>query len=266
MKFGCCLNMIATADNGIGLEHMNDLKELGYDYAELPLAEMMALPENDFEQLLNKLDNARIPCEACNNFFPHWLRLTGREVDQDIIYEYVCKALERAVRLGAKVIVFGSGKAKHVPKDFPLEDGYAQIAGLLKMIAPIAEEKDIVIVIEPLRKAECNLINTFAEGCRLARSVESEAIKVLVDFYHLTEEGEPVKSIKGYGRDYLRHVHFARPKSRMYPLNIEEAEYGPFIDALKSIQYDARISCEAYTKDFLRDGANALQFFKENFT
>jgi len=264
MKVGCCLNMIASTSDGIGLEHIHYLKKLGYDYAELPLAQIMALPEDEFRHLLVTVEEAGIPCEACNNFFPSELRLTGKDVDSDKIDDYVGKALERARKLGTKIVVFGSGKAKNIPEEFPLNEGYTQIVELLRRIAPIAREKNIVIVIEPLRKEECNLINTFKEGCQLADCIETEEIRVLVDFYHLTQEGESIEYLKEHGVDYLRHVHFANPQGRVYPTTIDEADYGPFIEALKAIQYDARISCEAYSKDFLLDGSNALCFLKQN--
>ena len=100
----------------------------------------------------------------------------------ELILGYVEKALKRAKALGVSNVVFGSGGAKNVPEGFPIEQGYEQIVTLLKRIAPVASGYGITIVIEPLRKAECNLINTFEEGCRLAKDVNDPAIRVLGRF------------------------------------------------------------------------------------
>ena len=52
MRFGCCLNMIAKGPDGTGIEYIEALAKAGFDYAELPLAEMMALPDGQFQELL----------------------------------------------------------------------------------------------------------------------------------------------------------------------------------------------------------------------
>lgn len=265
MKFGCCLNMVSSIPGGTGIEYINKLSELGYDYAELPLAEMMNLSEEDFHQLRSHIGKSGIKCEVCNNFFPGTYRLTGNNVDFNKIMTYVENALSRAMSLGVQYVVFGSGKAKNVPENFPLEQGYLQVVDLLKMVGPIAQKNNITIVIEPLNKGECNLINTFAEGCKLAKDVDHNNVKVLVDFYHLSVEQEPVENVLKEGRTFLRHVHFANPNGRVYPELMKEYNYKPFIDTLKKIGYEERISCEAYVQDFDRQALEAIRFFKNNF-
>lgn len=250
MRFGCCLNMVATGPDKTGFEHLGTLKESGFDYVELPLAEMMALSDETYAQLRQALRQYDVPCEVCNNFFPTTMRLTGPDADPSAAMDYVHKALRRAGELGVEYVVFGSGKAKNVPEGFSRERAYEQVTQLLQDISPVAGTHGISIAIEPLRKAECNLINTFEEGCRLARDVSRPNIRVLVDFYHLTVEAEPPARVRELGREYLGHVHFANPTGRVYPLREDEADYLPFMRALHAAGYDGRISCEAYTDDF----------------
>lgn len=250
MRFGCCLNMVASNPDGTGREHLRTLKESGFDYAELPLAEMMALSDESFRALGEDLKRYAIACEVCNNFFPGTIRLTGPDADLTRVMPYVRQAMERAGSLGVKRVVFGSGKAKNVPDGFSMKRGYEQIVALLQAVSPIADAQGITIVIEPLRQAECNLINTFREGCCLARDVNCKNISVLVDFYHLTVEKESPAVLCELGPQFLQHVHFANPTGRVYPLHKDEADYLPFIHALHTAGYDQRISCEAYTNDF----------------
>ena len=266
MKFGCCLNMVATQSDGTGIEWIETLAECGYDYVEMPTAQMMALDDGQFAALKARIAAAGVPCETSNNFFPTTLRLTGPDVDMDAIMDYVRRALARAEQLGVQYMVFGSGPAKHVPDGFPMEEGYRQVVQLLKNVAPVAREHGVTIVIEPLRKPECNLINSFAEGVQLAKDVDDPNVRVLVDFYHLTEENEPVRHLLEDGRAFLRHVHFANPTGRVYPVSADEADYRPFIDALKEIGYDLHVSCEAYAPNgFAQDAPIAKRFFEEQF-
>ena len=266
MKFGCCLNMVSTQPDGTGIEWIETLSAAGFDYAELPAAQMMALDEEAFGALCGKVKASGIPCETSNNFFPAFMRLTGPDADLSSILEYVRRTAARLQMLGVQFLVFGSGPAENVPDGFPREEGYRQVVQLLKEAAPIVRAHGITIVIEPLRRAECNLINTFAEGVQLARDVDEEAVKVLVDFYHLTEEAEPLQHLIDSGGEYLRHVHFANPAGRLIPSLRDETDYGPFIGALKEIGYDLRVSCEAYAAgSFPADITAAKRFFEERF-
>lgn len=266
MRFGCCLNMVAAQPDKTGIEWIEKLAEYGFDYVELPIAQMMELSDKDFELLKKRLLAAGIPCETGNNLFPTTMRLTGPDVNIETIRAYAEKTFFKEASLGVEYCVFGSGPAKNVPEGFPKEKGFSQVVGMLREIAGIARKNGIGIVIEPLRKEECNLINTFEEGVELAKAVNEENVKVLVDFYHLTEEREPVSHIVKDGREFLRHVHIANPTGRVFPAIFTEADYGPFIEALHTAGYDARISCEAYSPNgFEKDAPTAIDFFRKYF-
>lgn len=266
MRFGCCLNMVATKPDKTGMEWIEKLAEYGFDYAELPIAQLMELSDGDFETLKKRLKATGIQCETGNNLFPVTMRLTGPDTNIETIKEYAEKAFFKEASLGVEYCVFGSGPAKNVPDGFPKEKGLSQVVSMLREIAGIAQKNGIGIVIEPLRKEECNLINTFEEGVELARAVNEENVKVLIDFYHLTEEKESVSHIVKDGREFLRHVHIANPVGRVYPKVFTEADYGPFIEALHTVGYDARISCEAYSLNgFDKDAPAAVEFFRQYF-
>ena len=266
MRFGCCLNMVATQSDGTGQEWLEALAQSGFDYVEMPTAQMMELDEEQFAALRERIQRTGLSCETSNNFFPTWFRLTGPQAELTPVMDYARRALARAEALGVEHLVFGSGPAKQVPEGFPLEEGYCQVVKLLQQLAPLAGDHGVTIVIEPLRRAECNLINTFAEGVQLARDVNDAHVRVLVDFYHLTEEAEPVQHLLDSGREFLHHVHFANPCGRVFPVRGDEADYRPFIDALKAVGYDGRVSCEAYAPNgFVHDAPIARRFFETQF-
>lgn len=255
MKYGCCLNMNARDDTGIGWEDIPVIKEAGFDYVELPLAEVMNLSHDGVEKLRKSLEKAGIPCEACNNFYPGDLRLTGENTDWEKISQYTARALERAEYLGAQIVVFGSGTAKRIPDGFPEEQGYEQIVKLLRMVGNEARKHSVVVAVEPLRKAECNIINTFEEGCRLSDDVGCENVKNLVDLYHLAVEKEPVSHIGDLGMKKLVHVHIANPQGRLFPKPDDPCLplYEEMADEFRKIRYNGRVSCEAYTENIQRD-------------
>ncbi|HSB04133.1 MAG TPA: sugar phosphate isomerase/epimerase family protein, partial [Thermodesulfobacteriota bacterium] len=235
--------------------------ESGFDYVELPLAQMMDLNDEEFFSLKERVDLSGLKCEVCNNFFPVHIRLTGNAVDYGKIEEYLDKALGRAAQLGVKVIVFGSPKSKNVPEGYPMDKAWSQLVELLRTIDPLGRAKGITIVIEPLCKLESNIINTAAEGFQLSRAVDRENIKLLVDYYHLVMEKEDPDIILSAG-SYIKHVHFANPAGRGYPVETEDG-YFRFVNLLKRIGYEGRMSVEALTKDFSHDAKRSVEILRQ---
>lgn len=257
MRFGCCTSMIAPGSDPVGVEAIGTLAELGYDYVELSLAHMAALSDADFQALAARVEGSGLVCEACNNFFPAAVRLTGPETSLPAALDYAARAMERAERLGARIVVFGSSGAKNVPPGFPREQAWGQISDLLGRLGPMAESRGITIAIEPINRLESNIVNTVAEGLRLMREVGHANIRLLVDFYHLCMESEDPLVLLEAGEG-IRHVHLARLEGRGFPTRAE-GNFAPFFDALGRTGYGGRCSIEAYTNDFATDARQALE-------
>ena len=210
------------------------------------------------------------------------------DVDEQAIRAYYAKALEHAATLGVKSIVFGSAGAKRVPEGFDMDRAYQQVVQVTRETGEAAAKYGITIVIEPVRMPDCNIINTFAEGVQLAKTVGLDNVKVLIDFYHMVCEKENPEVLRKYGKEYLRHVHFSYPSIpeidgvrdpdnirtifegelhrrgwwRTFPSCREEWDYTDFIQALKDCGYQGRVSLEAPVTDFDRQAQEALAFMK----
>ena len=76
IKFGCCVSLLASRDDPAGLNNLQSVSDVGFDYVELPLAELMQLSDKEFDRLLLQLEGLCLPCESCNNLFPETIRLT----------------------------------------------------------------------------------------------------------------------------------------------------------------------------------------------
>jgi D-psicose/D-tagatose/L-ribulose 3-epimerase len=261
MRIGYCTNLIATQIDGTGSEWIEKGQENGFDYVELPLAQMVDLNDEEFSSLKEKVGSSGLKCEACNNFFPASIRLTGNDVDYGKTEAYLDKALGRAAQLGVKVIVLGSPKSKNVPEGYPMDKAWSQLVELLRNIDPLVRTRGITVVIEPLNKGESNIINTAAEGLRLAKAADRENIKLLIDYYHLVMEKEDPEIILDAGF-YIKHIHFGNPAGRVYPTEKMDG-YIRFMDLLKRIGYEGRISIEAYTKDFCHDAKRSVEMLRQ---
>jgi sugar phosphate isomerase/epimerase len=257
---GCCGSMISPSTDPIGIEIVETMAEIGFDYTELSLSDIAALPEGAFADLARRVERSRIQCEACNNFFPRTIRLTGAEARLHVALDYARHALDRAARLGARIVVFGSSGAKNVPVGFSRGAAWHQIVELLQQLGSIATQHNLTIAIEPINKLESNIINLAAEGLRLAREVSHPNIQLLVDFYHLMMEHEDPAIIMEAG-PAICHLHFAKVEGRVFPAERDPA-YARFFEAMRSIQYSGRCSIEAYTHDFPTDARRAIRILR----
>jgi Sugar phosphate isomerases/epimerases len=263
MDIGCCCNMIATRKDGIGFEWVRELTKIGYDYIELPLAQIMALSEDEFQELREQMGSYGIRCRACNNFFPVSVRLTGRDVNDSVISDYVAAAVRRASGLGAESIVFGSSGAKNVPDGFSVERAWEQLVHLLRLIDSIVASAGIVVAIEPLNRRESNIVNTVAEGLKLAQETDREHIRLLVDYYHLIAEDGDIASVTR-AAGYLSHLHIANPAGRHFPSENDKADYSEFLKCVHDAGYAGKISVEAYSTDVVHDASGALEYLKHS--
>lgn len=78
MGFGCCVNLLATPDDPVGLQWLERVVAVGFDYVELPVAEMMLLDDTAFADLVHRLKALELRCMSCNNFSPSICGLLAR--------------------------------------------------------------------------------------------------------------------------------------------------------------------------------------------
>lgn len=261
MRYGCCVNMVTQMADVSGTDVLPVLKEIGYDYAELSLSHLCALDEEHFRNVCNDLLSVGLPVEVCNNFFPPSLSLISPSVDINLIKEYLEKAFRRAIELGIKVIVFGSGGARSVPENIRFTEAFQRLVQILRLINSYATSHKILIAIEPLRKNECNIINTYSEALILADMSNCSNVHCPLDIFHLFDEKENISVIEKKP-ERLVHVHFAEPKGRIFPIEANKKYYSTIVQHIMQTGYNQRISIEAYSKNFRNDASKALRLMK----
>ena len=173
------------------------------------------------------------------------LKNTGEEANLVLAEEYIARAVERAARLGAKRIVFGSSGAKNVPAGFSHDRAFEQIKDILCTASRYVQPEGIIIVIEPLNREESNIIQNLMDGDRLVQAADCTNVQLLVDYYHFSMEQESLEILRQV-MPKIRHVHFAEPKGRSFPSG-PTTEYEAFFQVLREGGYSDGVSVEAYS-------------------
>lgn len=253
MKIGVCV--------GTDMEKIRIAKEIGYDYVESNCGDLVKASDEKIEEM----KNAGIPVLTANCFIG--LRIVGPERDDEKISEYLAKLFERASYLGLEYLVFGSSGARKKPDDMSLEEVKAQTVDFLKKhVVPNCEKYNIKIAIEPLRKQECNWLNTIENGVEIAEMTGSPYINVLCDVKHMYEGNDSFENITRFA-DKLIHAHTSNPigneeHNRTYPASGDEFNQDDFVIPVKEAGI-ASCSIEAGVTDFEADAGKAYEVLKK---
>ncbi|MCM8901793.1 sugar phosphate isomerase/epimerase [Caldicoprobacter algeriensis] len=252
MKIGVCT----------GVENIKKMEDIGFDYIEPSVVSIAKMNDEEFNAAMNLVDGSNIKCEAFNVLFPGNIRLTGSEVDEGGIKDYLERAFARVSRLGAKVIVFGSGGARKIPDGWSREEAWKQLVRIARIAGDVAAEYGLTIAMEPLNTSETNILNSVEEGLRFVTDVGHTHVKLLADFYHMRRENEDMDVLVKAG-SIIAHLHIANSNGRVCPLDRSEDVYDAFFQKLKEVGYQGRISIEAGIKDVDRDAPVGLNLLRE---
>ena len=250
MRFGLCS------------DRFEYVKSLGFGYVELSLSSIATMSDEEIENMRAELERAQIKAEAFNCFCRSALKLS-QDIDLDAIKEYAERALDRASKLGARVIVVGSGSARRISEGYSVEAAEENFKNALCTIADVAAKYGIKIAIEPLNVYDCNFINTLADAAKICRAANRENIGIIADIYHMHRNGEELSEIVKYG-DHISHIHVARMNDDRGAPTLADADMMKNVLAvLEEIAYDGRASLEASCKpDFETAASNYAELLK----
>jgi len=233
----------------------------GADYIECAVQSVRAGSADDKTKIKSAIDASKIKCEAMNVLFPgREIPLTGENVNVYAVETYARETFACVNAVCApSVVVFGSGVARRCPDGFDRRKAFNQITETGLILAECAERYGFVIALEPLNRGECNMVNSLADGLSVVKKINHPNFKLLADVYHMLVENEPAGAILGC-EGFLAHAHVAEKEGRKAPSANNMESIAPYIDALRKIDYDGRLSIEAsYEAASLRDSVALLR-------
>ena len=166
--------------------------------------------------------------------------------------KYLQECVDLAVGVGAPlIIVVPSAVAKTSPVgQFDTEEAWVEAAERewayavesVKTAALYAEEKGIALAIEPINRYETFLINNVDQALRFVSEVDSDAVKIHLDTFHMNiEEPDPSEAIRKAG-NLLINVHIA--DSNREAVGHGHTDFKGIMRALKDIGYQRALALE----------------------
>lgn len=271
VKLGCCIPGGSFMPQGVASTGSAPLDSIiagcemvaaaGFDYAEATVGAVMALSDEDSERAVSQ----GLHIEYYNSFIPGRFKILGSPDDYASALEFVRDASKRVKTLGGRLIVLGSGAARTLPDGMDKEQAKEIFARFCSEAADIMREYELTLAVEPLCAAECNFINTLAEGAEIVERAGAVNCGLLADAYHMYRMLESPREVKKYV-GILSHVHVAEPPERVFPGKYGGGYLRDFAYMLNSAGYEGGITVEcSFGSDIAAEFSLSREFLADIF-
>ncbi|MFO1285748.1 MAG: sugar phosphate isomerase/epimerase family protein [Rubrivivax sp.] len=149
--------------------------------------------------------------------------------------------------MGGKVLVHGSPKQRSVPAGERHGVALERATECLARAARAAEAAGVTYCIEPLARAETDLVNTVAEAVELVDAIGSPALRTMIDCSaagQAESESVPQLITRWWPSGKLAHVQVNDP-NRRGPGQGAMA-FAPILRALRAVGYDGVLAVEPF--------------------
>ena len=221
------------------------LRECGYEGAELMVCDPAAVDANRVIALSEKY-SLPVPMVCTGEVFGQD-GLSFSDPDDRRRREAIGRAkaaADLAERLGAQInigrlrggYVFGEDK----------QSCRERSVSAMREVALYAQEKGVLVALEPVNSIACNFINTTQQGIEMVREIGVPAFTLMLDSNHMFIDDRDMLSSVEDAKGYVTYVHLV-DSNRLYPGNCK-LDFPAFLNALRRIGYDGWLSVEVFQR------------------
>lgn len=178
--------------------------------------------------------------------------------DANMFIEYTKKAIDFADTIGCHNLVFGCPKNRIKPEDVSDND----IIYFFKEIGEYAYQHNTIVSIEPNPTIYgTNFINYTKDAFEFVKKINSQGIKVNIDFGTIIQNDEKLDIIKD-NSDLINHIHISEPNLEKVQIRKEHYE---LYKILKDANYQNYISIEMKKTDNIDDLKETIEYVSSVF-
>ncbi len=263
------------------------VSDIGFDILEVSADHVYRMSGAELKQL-NELGRKRNIIFTTNSgpAKEYDLSSTDEKVRRAGI-DYFNVIMEKMVELGSRSLA--GAIYSYWPCDFDTidkEGAWSRSVGALKIVAKTAERLGITISLEVLNRNESYILNTCEEAIEYCKRVDSPAVKILLDTYHMNIEEDSLPDAVRAAGPLLGHLHVGENNRKLPGMNssidwkalaaaLHDIDYGgtvvmePFLIAGGSVARSIRVwrdlSNGANNKQLDQYITESLRFLKERF-
>ena len=247
MKFGINTFLFTSPFTNVSVDLFPRFKEWGFDSVEIAIEDPAHI---DPIVIRKALDKNGLKCGSICAAMGPGRDLRGTPEDQQTAIDYIKIILDMMPALGCGILIGPLysvvGRAELVSKeDYAIQ--WETVAKHLKMLADYAEKLGVKMAIEPLNRYETDFINTCEQGMKMVNQVNSDALMLHLDTYHMNiEEKNPYQAILNAGSK-LGHFH-ACGSDRGTPGG-DQINWNKVSSALHQVNYNGDVVIESFIPD-----------------
>lgn len=221
---------------------MQRVKDLGYTGVELSLLDSLRINQDEVLKKLDTLDLKVYAIATGQTYYRDGYSLYGpTEKKRQKTIERLKGHIDFATRLNSPVIIGGiRGKIDADGQAF--EDLKAEGTLALKACVRYAEEKNVLLLLEPINRYETNVVNTLAEGANLITEIGSQHLKLIPDTFHMNIEERSLEESIIEAGDIMAYIHFS-DSNRQSP-GWGHIDFSKIVTALKKNNYTGPVGIE----------------------
>jgi D-psicose/D-tagatose/L-ribulose 3-epimerase len=221
------------------------VRGFGFDVIELPI-------ENpgdwDPSRAREVLDKSGLRATTCAVMTPERDLVSSDRGVVESTQQYIRMATDMAAGVAARTLA--GPIYSPVGKTWAMDAGEraAAISRLVENLRPLADyagQRGVTLALEPLNRFETSFMNTAAQVMEVVDRVDSPALGVLLDTFHMNiEERDPAAAIRACG-SHLAHLH-ACGCDRGAPGG-DQIPWPKIAAALHDVRYEGPIVIESFT-------------------
>lgn len=246
MRFGLNSFLYCSAFTDSEFSVLDAFKRCGASVAELAIADPSAVTPSKVKAKLSDLELSEpIICGA----FSKGRNLRGSSDEVAAATRYIDQLISVAIELDAKVVcgpMYSETGLADLYSDSDREQQLTQIALALKPLCERAQSAGIVLALEPLNRFETDCINTVDQAIGLIERVDSPALKIHIDTFHMNiEEANSAEAIR-CAAPHIAHVHASASHRGL--LGKDQVDWTGILTALHECEYEGAIVIESFSK------------------
>jgi D-psicose/D-tagatose/L-ribulose 3-epimerase len=245
MQFGINTFLWASPFTTKDLPLLDKARKMGFDLVEIPIEGMGDI---DYAQAAEAYKRTGLVCTTCAVMGASRDPTHEDESIQQGGVDYLKHCIDATVQMGGKVIggpIYAAVGRTWQSTDEQRKRELERCARNLKQVGRYAEDKGVVLGIEPLNRFETSFINLTEQAVELVGLVDSPAIKIMLDTFHMNVEEKHFGRAIDLAAPHLVHIHF-NENDRGIP-GTGHVPWPEVVATLKQINYDGALVIESFS-------------------
>ncbi len=245
-RLGIFMNFWEKQWDADHIKYINKAADIGFDVLEFQAQPLLEMSDEKLSKIKAEADKRGIELTYSLGLDKKYDISSTDESVRIGGVKYLLDIMNQVKKLEGKIIS-GVSYAGWGAPDYILEDKSKMLEQSIKSMKELvksAEDMDITYCVEAVNRFEGALLNTSEEAVQYVKMVDSPAIGVLLDTYHMNIEENNIGDAIRHAGKYLKGFHTGE-NNRVVP-GKGHLDWDEIFKALKDVNYTGRIVSEPF--------------------